>query len=54
MMFKLCLDGATEAETATRLEEVIADLDKRGEMDAGVKAQLTTKLTAKIAELRAN
>ncbi len=50
---KLCLKAGTKAETASRLEEVIADLDKRGEMDAGVKAQLKAKLTAKVAELRA-
>ncbi len=50
---KLCLKAGTKAETASRLEEVIADLDKQGEMDAGVKAQLKAKLTAKVAELRA-
>lgn len=49
---KLCLKSATKAEAATRLEEVIADLDKN-EMDAAVKAELKAKLTAKIAELRA-
>ena len=49
---KLCLKAGTKAETATRLEAVIADLDKN-EMDAGVKAELKAKLTAKIAELRA-
>jgi len=51
---KLCVEGATKAETAKRLEGVIADLDKSDEMDAGIKAQLKSKLTAKIAELRAN
>ena len=49
---KLCLKTASKAETATRLEEVIADLDKN-DMDAAVKAELRAKLTAKIAELRA-
>ena len=49
---KLCLKAGTKAETATRLEEVIADIDKN-EMDAAVKAELKAKLTAKIAELRA-
>lgn len=50
---KLCLEGATKAETATRLEGVIADLDKSDGMDAALKAQLKTKLAAKVAELRA-
>lgn len=49
---KLCLKAGTKAETATRLEEVIADIDTN-EMDAAVKAELKAKLTAKIAELRA-
>lgn len=49
---KLCLKTASKAETATRLEQVIADIDKN-EMDAAVKAELKAKLTAKIAELRA-
>ncbi len=48
----LCLQAASKAETATRLEEVIADIDEN-EMDAAVKAELKAKLTAKIAELRA-
>ncbi len=50
---KLCLKTGSKAETATRLEQVIADLDKN-EMDAAVKAELKAKLTAKIAELRAS
>lgn len=49
---KLCLKTGSKAETATRLEQVIADIDKN-EMDAAVKAELKAKLTAKIAELRA-
>lgn len=49
---KLCLKTGSKAETATRLEQVIADIDKN-EMDAVVKAELKAKLTAKIAELRA-
>lgn len=49
---KLCLKTASKAETATRLEQVIADIDKN-DMDAAVKAELKAKLTAKIAELRA-
>ena len=49
---KLCLKSASKAETATKLEDVLADLDKN-EMDAGVKAELKAKITAKIAELRA-
>ena len=50
---KLCLKAGTKAETAARLEQVVADLDQRGEMSASVKADLKAKLTAKIAELRA-
>lgn len=50
---KLCLEGGTRAETAKKLEGVVADLDKRSEMDAGLRAQLKAQLTAKIAELRA-
>lgn len=50
---KLCLKAGTKAETATRLEGVIADIDKNDDMDAAVKAELKSKLTAKIAELRA-
>ncbi|HEV2044591.1 MAG TPA: M56 family metallopeptidase [Sphingomicrobium sp.] len=49
---KLCIKAGSKAETATRLEQVIADIDKN-EMDAAVKAELKAKLTAKIAELRA-
>jgi len=49
---KLCLKAGSRAETATRLEQVIVDLDKN-EMNAAVKAELKAKLTAKIAELRA-
>ena len=49
---KLCLKAGSKAETATRLEQVIADIDKN-DMDAAVKAELKAKLTAKIAELRA-
>jgi beta-lactamase regulating signal transducer with metallopeptidase domain len=50
---KLCLKAGSKAETATRLEQVIADLDKN-DMDPAVKAELKAKLTAKIAELRAD
>ena len=50
---KLCLKAGTKAETATRLEQVIADIDKNDDMDAGVKAELKFKLSAKVAELRA-
>lgn len=50
---KLCLKTASPAETATRLEGVIADLDKQSEMDPAVRTELKAKLTAKIAELRA-
>lgn len=50
---KLCLKAGTRAEAAAQLEEVVADLDKRDEMDSGIKAQLKAKLTTKIAELRA-
>ncbi len=50
---KLCLKTASKAETATRLEGVIADLDKQSEMDPAVRTELKAKLTAKIAELRA-
>lgn len=49
---KLCLKAGTKAETASRLEGVIADLDKQDDMDAAVKAELKSKLTARIAELR--
>ena len=50
---KLCLKAGTKAETATRLEGVIADLDKQGDMSAEVKADLKAKLQTRIAELRA-
>ena len=51
---KLCLkSGASKAEIATNLEAVLADITKNDEMDAGVKAALTAKLQAKIAELKA-
>lgn len=50
---KLCLEGATKAETATRIESVIADLDKSDDMDTALKAHLKTKLAAKLAELQA-
>lgn len=51
---KLCFKaGQSKAETATRLEGVIADIDKQSDMDAAVKADLKAKLSAKITELRA-
>lgn len=49
---KLCLKTASKAETASRLEQVIADIDKN-DMDAAAKTELKAKLTARIAELRA-
>ena len=51
---KLCFKpGMTNAETATRLESVIADMDKNDDMNSAVKADLKAKLKAKIAELKA-
>lgn len=51
---KLCLKaGMTKAETATRLESVIGDMDKNDDMNPAVKADLKAKLQAKIAELKA-
>jgi len=51
---KLCLKaGLTKAETAARLESVIADMDKNDDMNPAVKADLKAKLEAKIAELKA-
>ena len=49
---KLCFNTKSKAETATRIEQVIADIDKN-DMSPAVKAELKAKLTAKIAELRA-
>ena len=51
---KLCFKpGMSKAETATRLESVIADMDKNDDMNPAVKADLKAKLQAKIAELNA-
>ena len=51
---KLCLKpGATKADMASRLESVLADIGKNDDMNPAVKADLTAKIQAKIAELKA-
>ena len=51
---KICLKaGTSKADMASRLESVLADIGKNDDMDAAVKADLTAKIQAKIAELKA-
>ncbi len=49
----ICSKGGSKAEAAKGLERALAEIDKNGDMDAAVKADLKAKLTARIAELRA-
>jgi hypothetical protein len=49
----LCSKGGTTADQIKGLERALARIDGDSEMDAGVKAQIKSKLEIKIAELRA-
>jgi bla regulator protein BlaR1 len=49
----LCTKGGTPEETAKALENVIETVNANDEMSAAAKADLTAKLKARIAEIRA-
>ena len=48
----ICSKTGDKAEVAAGLEKALARLEKDSEMDAAMRADLSTKLRAKIAELR--
>ena len=49
----ICSKSGSSAEAAEGLEKALARISADGDMDPAVKADLTTRLKAKIAELRA-